>query len=100
MGDERLRVGEVGNATFTAFLPLFLPQPGKHFAGLEPPWTVIHGLTATGTDRFAVLDGIVPAPRTSVLRLCGDVLHDPETDATFAIYPDPVDIFRGRALGS
>ena len=100
VGDERLDVGEVANSTFTAFLPLFLPMPGKHFAGIAPPWTVIHGLTATGTDRFAVLDGSVAAPGTSTLYLCGDTVHDPETDATFAIYPDPVDLFRGRVLGS
>ncbi len=88
----------MADSAFTSFLPLFLPQPGKHFVGMVPPWTLIHGLTASGTDRFAVLDGVVSAPRTSVLYLCGDVVHDPETDATFAIYPDLVDLFRGRAL--
>jgi hypothetical protein len=93
-----LAVGEVADGTFTAYLPLFLPQPGRHFVGMVAPWTLIHGLTAAGTDRFAVLDGVVPAPETSPLYLCGQVVHDPETDATFAIYPDLVDLFRGRAL--
>ena len=91
-------VDEVGNGDFTAQLPLFQPVPGKHFTGLNPPWTLIHGLTVTGTDRFAVVDGTVAAPRTSALYLCGDVAHDPDTDASFAIYPDPVDVFRGRPL--
>jgi len=95
---DGLAIGEVAAGTFTAYLPLFLPQPGKHFVGMVPPWTLIHGLTAAGTDRFAVLDGLVPAPGTSPLYLCGEVVHDPETDATFAIYPDLVDLFRGRAL--
>jgi hypothetical protein len=89
---------EVGNADFTAQLPLFQPIPGKHFTGVNPPWTLIHGLTRTGTDRFAVVDEAVSAPRTSALYLCGDVAHDPDTDASFAIYPDPVDVFRGHPL--
>jgi hypothetical protein len=95
---DRLPIGEVGHTAFTTYLPLSLPMPGKHFVGMQPPWTLIHGLTIAGTDRFAVVDGAVPAPGTSVIYLCGGVVHDPETDATFAIYPDPVDLFRGRVL--
>ncbi len=94
----RRAVDEVGNAAFAAQLPLFMPMPGKHFSGVDPPWTLIHGLTLSGTDRFAVVDGAVTAPRSSALYLCGDVVHDPETDALFSIYPDPVDVFRGRPL--
>jgi hypothetical protein len=93
----RRAVDDVGAAAFAAQVPYFLPVPGKHFTG-NPPWTLVDGLTLTGTDRFAVVDRAVVAPRTSALYLCGDVAHDPDTDASFAIYPDPVDVFRGHPL--
>ena len=94
----RRAVDQVGNTAFTAQLPYFLPVPGKHFTAIDPPWTLIHGLTVAGTDRFAVVDESVTAPQGSALYLCGDVAHDPDTDASFAIYPDPVDVFRGHPL--
>ena len=95
---RRRAVDEVRDSAFAAQLPAFMPMPGKHFTGVPVPWALIHGLTATGTDRFAVVDGAVTAPAGSTLYLCGEVVHDPETDASFAIYPDPVDVFRGRPL--
>jgi len=95
---EGRTVTQVKSSMMVAQLPLFQPVPGKHLTGIDPPWTLIHGLTVTGTDRFAVVEALVPAPRASALYLCGDVLHDPETDATFSIYPDPVDMFRGVPL--
>jgi hypothetical protein len=94
----RRAVDEVSETAFAAQLPFFMPMPGKHFSGVTAPWTLLHGLTAAGTDRFAVVDEAVTAPRTSALYLCGDVVHDPETDASFAIYPDHVDVFRGHPL--
>lgn len=91
-------VDQVGLSAFARQAPSFAPVPFNHLAGISGPMSLIGGLSATGADRTAIVDADVGAPRRSVLQLCGEVLRDPLTDAVFSIYPQPVDIFRGRPL--
>jgi len=93
-------VDQVGFSAFARQVPSFAPVPSNHLAGISGPVSVIGGLSATGADRTAIVDADVGAPRRSALQLCGQVLRDPLTDAALAVYPQPVEIFRGWPLPS
>ncbi|HVM13265.1 MAG TPA: hypothetical protein VM287_02935 [Egibacteraceae bacterium] len=97
---KKRAVDQVGLSAFARQAAFYTPVPSNHLAGISGPVTVIGGLSAAGTDRMAIVDADVGAPRRSVLQLCGQVLRDPLTDAVLAHYPQPVDIFRGWPLPS
>jgi hypothetical protein len=97
VGPDRT-VDQLGLAAFTRELVNFFPVPYGHLSQITGPATVLGGITPDGTDRFAILDGDVGAPGTSVLYLCGQVVHEPITDYFFSFAPNPVDVFRGWAL--
>lgn len=96
-GSDRA-VDELGLEAFTREARNFVPVPYGHLSGITGPVTVVGGMTPAGADRFAILDGEVPAPETGVLYLCGDVQRDPLTDFLFTFLPAPADVFRGQAL--
>ncbi len=74
----------------------FRPVPSNLLRTITGPTTFVSGLTPAGNDRFAIVPGQVVAAGTSVLYLCGDVVHDPLTDLALSFYPVPVDVIRGN----
>lgn len=92
-------VDELGLDAFARQASSFAPVPYNHLARIAGPATLIGGLTMGGVDRFAILDGLVSAPRSSVRYLCGQIEEDPLTTAVFSILSNPADVFRGVPLG-
>jgi hypothetical protein len=87
---DQVRLGDLARQ-----LPLFATVPANHLATVTASTSFIDGLTVTGQDRFAVVDGNARAPRTSALYLCGDVRDDGPTDAVKVYFPEPFDFFHG-----
>jgi hypothetical protein len=77
----------------------YLPFPGNEFVLVNPPTTVLAGLTVRGDDRYALVAGRVEAPERGATYLCGRASTDPATLLASSYFPQPIDFFRGGALG-
>lgn len=99
-GQARKARDQVDAEEFQAQLHPFFPIPYVHFQNVPAPFSVIGGLTPTGVDRLAILEGDVVAPRGSARALCGEAQHDPLTELIFSYFPQPLDVFKGRAAAN
>lgn len=92
-------LGEMGLTRYRVQAAGYLPFPGNEFLTVDAGQTVVAGLTVSGRDRYALLQGRVGAPEDAATYLCGQASRDPVTLLASSYFPQPIDFFRGAVLG-
>jgi hypothetical protein len=88
---------DVGITDYVSDSVIYAPITGL-LDSIQPPTTVIAGLTRNGNDRIAFVPGTASAPQHSVLYLCGHTVHDAQAQLLLQFWPQPFDFFSGTVL--